>query len=78
VFGREPFHQRRTCVASCGYADDLIIDVKRARIYVTWGSGLVDVFDMKGAVYRQIARIRGLGARASLFVPESDRLPVAV
>jgi DNA-binding beta-propeller fold protein YncE len=63
---------------TCGDADDLFLDAKRARVYVSCGSGFVDVFETKGAVYRRIARISTVsGARTSLFVPELDRLLVA-
>jgi DNA-binding beta-propeller fold protein YncE len=64
---------------TCGDADDLFIDVKRSRVYVSCGSGFLDVLEMKVAVYRRIARIPTVsGARTSLFVPELDRLLVAV
>ena len=52
--------------------------MRSARVYVSCGSGFVDVFETKGAVYRRIARIPTVsGARTSLFVPELDRLLVA-
>ncbi len=64
---------------TCGDADDLFIDPKRGRVYVSCGSGFLDVFETKGLVYRRIARIATVsGARTSLFVPELDRLLVAV
>jgi DNA-binding beta-propeller fold protein YncE len=64
---------------TCGDADDLFIDAKRSRVYVSCGAGFLDVFEMKGAVYRRIARVPTVsGARTSLFVPELDRLLVAV
>jgi DNA-binding beta-propeller fold protein YncE len=64
---------------TCGDADDLFIDPKRGRVYVSCGSGFLDVFETKGLVYRRIARIPTVsGARTSLFVPELDRLLVAV
>jgi DNA-binding beta-propeller fold protein YncE len=64
---------------TCGDADDLFIDAKRSRVYVSCGSGFLDVLEMKGAVYRRIARIPTVsGARTSLFLPELDRLLVAV
>lgn len=64
---------------TCGDADDLFIDAKRSRIYVSCGAGFVDVLGAKGATYRRIARIPTVsGARTSLFVPELDRLLVAV
>jgi DNA-binding beta-propeller fold protein YncE len=64
---------------TCGDADDLFIDTKRGRVYVSCGSGFLDVFETKGAVYRRTVRIpTAPGARTSLFVPELDRLLVAV
>jgi DNA-binding beta-propeller fold protein YncE len=64
---------------TCGDADDLFIDVKRGRVYVSCGSGFLDVLEMKGAVYRRVGRIPTVsGARTSLFLPELDRLLVAV
>ncbi|MCP3417493.1 hypothetical protein NLM16_25645 [Bradyrhizobium brasilense] len=64
---------------TCGDADDLFVDAKRGRIYVSCGAGYVDVFEIDGAAYRLIARRpTATGARTSLFVPELDRLFVAV
>ncbi|WP_225164493.1 hypothetical protein [Bradyrhizobium sp. BRP56] len=64
---------------TCGDADDLFVDAKRGRIYVSCGGGYVDVFEIDGAAYRLIARLpTATGARTSLFVPELDRLFVAV
>jgi YVTN family beta-propeller protein len=64
---------------TCGDADDLFIDAKRARVYVSCGAGFLDVLEAKEASYRRIARIPTVsGARTSLFVPEMDRLLVAV
>ncbi len=64
---------------TCGDVDDLFVDVKRARVYVSCGAGSVDVFETTGTSYRQLARIpTSAGARTSLFVPELDRLLVAV
>jgi YVTN family beta-propeller protein len=64
---------------TCGDADDLFIDTKRGRVYVSCGAGSVDVFEANGGTYRRIARIPTVsGARTSLFVPELDRLLVAV
>jgi DNA-binding beta-propeller fold protein YncE len=63
---------------TCGDADDLFIDAKRARVYVSCGAGFLDVLDAKDATYQRIARIPTIsGARTSLFVPEIDRLLVA-
>lgn len=64
---------------TCGDVDDLFVDAKRARIYVSCGSGFIDVFEANGAPYRRVARVpTAAGARTSLFVPEMDRLLVAV
>jgi YVTN family beta-propeller protein len=64
---------------TCGDADDLFIDAKRGRVYVSCGEGFLDVLEAKGTTYRRTARIPTVsGARTSLFVPELDRLLVAV
>jgi hypothetical protein len=64
---------------TCGDADDLFIDAKRGRVYVSCGAGFVEVLQANRAIYRPIARIPTVsGARTSLFVPELDRLLVAV
>jgi DNA-binding beta-propeller fold protein YncE len=66
-------------VQTCGDADDLFVDAKRNRVYVSCGAGYVDVFETDGAAYRRTARVpTAAGARTSLFVPELDRLLVAV
>jgi len=63
---------------TCGDADDLFIDAKRSRVYVSCGAGFLDVLETKEAAYQRIARIPTVsGARTSLFVPEMDRLFVA-
>jgi DNA-binding beta-propeller fold protein YncE len=66
-------------VEACGDADDVFIDTKRHRAYVSCGSGFLDVFDTQGATYRRVAHIPTVsGARTSLFVSELDRLLLAV
>jgi DNA-binding beta-propeller fold protein YncE len=63
---------------TCGDADDLFIDAKRSRVYVSCGDGFLDVLEAREATYRRIARMPTVsGARTSLFVPELDRLLVA-
>jgi DNA-binding beta-propeller fold protein YncE len=65
--------------ATCSDADDVFVDAKRQRVYVSCGEGVVDVFAAAEAGYRPLARVSTvLGARTSLFVPELDRLYVAV
>jgi YVTN family beta-propeller protein len=71
--------KRIATAETCGDADDLFIDAKRALVYVSCGAGFLDVLEVKEATYRRIARIPTVsGARTSLFVPELDRLLVAV
>lgn len=64
---------------TCGDADDVFVDAARHRVYVSCGAGAVDVFDQAEAGYRRLARVPTVsGARTSLFVPEFDRLYLAV
>ena len=66
-------------VETRGDADDVFVDRKRRRIYVSCGEGVVDVLESGEARYRRLARLPTVpGARTSLFVPELDRLFVAV
>jgi DNA-binding beta-propeller fold protein YncE len=66
-------------VEICGDADDVFVDAKRQRVYVSCGEGSVDVLEQAEAGYRRLARVPTMsGARTSLFVPELDRLFVAV
>ena len=66
-------------VDTCGDSDDLFVDAKRDRVYISCGAGFVDVFEAKGAHYERTAHIATMaGARTSLFVPELDRLYLAV
>jgi hypothetical protein len=64
---------------ACGDADDVFFDTKRHRVYGTCGAGVVDVFEDRGGSYQRVGQIPTVsGARTSLFVPELDRLLVAV
>jgi DNA-binding beta-propeller fold protein YncE len=64
---------------SCNDIDDVFVDSKRDRIYVSCGEGFVDVLAAEGSSYRSIGRVAtAVGARTSLFVPELDRLLVAI
>ena len=66
-------------IPTCGDADDLFVDSKRDRIYISCGEGFLDVVAADGASYRQTAHIAtAAGARTSLFVPDLDRLLLAV
>jgi DNA-binding beta-propeller fold protein YncE len=62
----------------CTDADDMFMDAKRERVYVSCGEGYLDVFDAKANVYRRINHIATTsGARTSLFVAELDALFIA-
>jgi DNA-binding beta-propeller fold protein YncE len=61
-------------------ADDIFYDAIRKRIYVSCGEGYVNIFEQRSNdEYVQINKIpTATGARTSLFVPELNRLYVAV
>jgi len=64
---------------TCGDSDDVFFDEKRRRIYVSCGAGFIDVFQREPAALIRLARLATpSGARTSLFVPELDRLFLAV
>jgi hypothetical protein len=63
-------------VETCRDADDVFVDHRRRRIYVICGQGVVDVLKDDGSRIDRIAT--SPGARTGLFVPELDRLFVAV
>jgi DNA-binding beta-propeller fold protein YncE len=63
-----------------GDADDVFYDAKRQRVYVSCGEGFLDVIQCNaGDHYERIAHepTRG-GARTCFFLPDSDRLYLAV
>lgn len=63
-----------------GDPDDIFFDSSRRRIYVSCGAGFIDVFqELDPDHYREISRVAtAAGGRTSLWVPEIDRLFVAV
>jgi YVTN family beta-propeller protein len=64
---------------TCSDADDVFVDPKRHRVYVSCGAGLIDVLQRRGVGYERVAQVSTApGARTSLFVPETDRLYVGV
>jgi YVTN family beta-propeller protein len=66
-------------VETCGDSDDLFFDAKRSRIYVSCGDGHVDIFGAAASGFSRLDRIpTSAGARTSLFLPELDRLFLAV
>jgi DNA-binding beta-propeller fold protein YncE len=63
----------------CGDTDDVFVDAKRHRAYVSCGQGYIDVFDTGDPGYRRVARIpTAPGARTAYFMPASDRYFLAV
>ena len=63
---------------TCGDADDIFLDSKRHRLYISCGDGSLDVLDTHDA-FRRTARVPTVaGARTALFAPELDRLFLAV
>lgn len=66
-------------VDTCRDADDVFADARRDRVYVICGEGAIDVLDSQNDRYSRLVRIpTAAGARTGLFVPELDRLFVAV
>jgi|307.fasta_scaffold47315_2 YVTN family beta-propeller protein len=66
-------------VELCGDADDLFVDAKRGRVYVSCGEGFLDVFNGRDRDYRRLARVPTVrGARTSYYAPSMDRLFLAV
>jgi len=64
---------------TCDDADDVFHDARRDRLYVSCGAGIVEVHGAEGGPQPGLARVNTVsGARTSLFVPELDRLFVAV
>jgi len=71
--------RRLQVLETCGDSDDLFFDAKRRRVYVTCGQGAIDVFSRGANGYQHMGRLTtSSGARTSLFVPEWDRLYLAV
>lgn len=67
-------------LVTCGDSDDLFVDSLRHRVYVSCGEGYIEVFSRgESAGYHSAGRLAtASGARTSLFVPELDRLFLAV
>jgi hypothetical protein len=66
-------------VDTCGDSDDLFVDPRRPRVYVSCGAGFIDVFEARGAAYERVGHIKTApGARTSLLVSELDIFVLAV
>jgi hypothetical protein len=70
--------EERQRLATCGDADDVFFDSRRARIYISCGAGEVAVLEHQSGDWAVLGTVQtASGARTSLFVPELDRLFVA-
>ena len=66
-------------IEACGDADDLFVDAKRSLIYISCGEGFLDVFAARAAGFVKVTHLAtAAGARTSLWVPQLDRLFLAV
>jgi DNA-binding beta-propeller fold protein YncE len=64
---------------ACGDTDDVFLDSQRHRVYLSCGAGFLAVIEQRGDTHEELARIpTSPGARTALFVPEHDRLYLAV
>jgi DNA-binding beta-propeller fold protein YncE len=66
-----------TTVSTCGDADDVFVDDKRDRAYVSCGEGFIDVFQL-GRLSRTNHIPTAVGARTALYDPDMDRFFLAV
>jgi len=63
----------------CGDVDDLFLDARHQRVYISCGQGFIDVLDAHDPAFRRLGRVATVpGARTSLFVADADRLFLAV
>lgn len=64
----------------CGDVDDMFIDRRRRLLYASCGEGFIEIFAVSQSrhVERKERLATSPGARTSLFVPELDRLFLAV
>jgi DNA-binding beta-propeller fold protein YncE len=65
-------------VAACADADDVFVDALRRRAYVICGEGRVETLDAAGQYAHLGSLPTAVGSRTGLFVPELDRLFVAI
>jgi hypothetical protein len=66
-------------VEACGDSDDVFADTRRSLIYISCGEGFVDVFAARADGFVSVTHLAtAAGARTSLWVPQVDRLFLAV
>jgi hypothetical protein len=64
---------------ACSDSDDVFVDAKRHRVYVICGQGVVDTLEASTDRFTRIGRFTtSNGSRTGLFVPDLDRLFVAL
>jgi hypothetical protein len=64
---------------ACGDTDDVFLDPKRHQLYLSCGAGFLEVIQQRDDTYEELACIPTVtGARTALFVPERNRLYLAV
>ena len=69
----------RAITPICGDPDDISVDEKRGRAYVSCGQGFIDVVQLDDASPSLIDHIPTMaGARTALYDPELDRFFLAV
>ena len=69
----------RTITPICGDPDDISVDEKRGRAYVSCGQGFIDVVQLDDPSPSRIDHIPTVvGARTALYDPELDRVFLAV
>ncbi len=65
----------RQTLAICADADDVFLDTRRGRAYISCGAGVEAVLERDATEWRRLDMVAtATGARTSLFVPEIDRL----
>jgi DNA-binding beta-propeller fold protein YncE len=70
---------RLATLDTCADADEVLLDARRSRLYVSCGEGQIDVLEWNAPALRSVARIATRrGARTALFAAETDRLYLAV
>jgi sugar lactone lactonase YvrE len=63
---------------ACGDSDDVFVDAKRRRLYVSCGDGYIDVFsETAQGLSHSVSFPTIRGARTALYSPELDRLFLA-
>jgi hypothetical protein len=66
-------------VDACGDADDIFVDAKRDRVYIVCGEGAVDTYVSTGKTFARAAQFETRhGSRTGLYLPDVDRLVVAI